>query len=64
MDGVDFEIFKDPNGRFIGLNGSQYAYVGESADGSQDCGRFSTACQKFFIVTTLDDNTEYQLNSD
>ncbi len=64
MPGADFELFKDPNGRFIGRNGSQYAYVSALANDSQDCGRFSKPCEKFFIITTLDNGKDYQLNSD
>ena len=63
MSGADFEVFKDPSGRFIGQSGSQYAYVPALGNDSQDCGKFSKPCEKYFIVTTLDDG-QYQLNSD
>lgn len=63
--GADFAVFTDPAGRFIGRNGSQYAYVGETADGNQSCGPHNgPPCEKYFIVTTLDNGQEYQLNSD
>ncbi len=64
MSGADFEVFKDPAGRFIGRSGSQYAYVPALNNDSQDCGRFSKPCEKYFINTTLDDGKQYQLNSD
>lgn len=63
MPGADLDIFKDPAGRLIGLSGSQYAYVSALNDDNQDCGRFNKPCEKYFIVTTLDDNQQYQLNS-
>ena len=62
---VDHELFKDPAGRRAGLNGSQYAYVAQTKDSDEFCGpNNGPLCEKFFIVTTLDDGTEYQLNSD
>jgi hypothetical protein len=64
MPGADPEVFKDPTGKFIGRAGSQYAYVPALTNGSEDCGRFTKPCEKYFIVTTLDDNKQYQLNSD
>lgn len=63
MPGADFEVFKDPAGRFIGLNGSQYAYTPALNDDTQDCGKFSKPCEKYFIATTLDSGKQYQLNS-
>lgn len=64
MPGADLEVFKDPSDRLIGLNGSQYAYVSSLNSGEEGCGRFSSPCEKYFIATTLDDGTQYQLNSD
>ena len=62
---VDHGLFKDPADRRAGLNGSQYAYVSQTKDGDEFCGpNNGPLCEKFFIVTTLDDGTEYQLNSD
>lgn len=64
MPGADFEVFKDPNGRFIGRSGSQYAYVPALNNDSQECSGYSKFCEKYFIITTLDNGKEYQLNSD
>lgn len=60
MAGVDRAVFTDPNGKPIGRNGSEYAYVPE------DCtyiGAGNYTCNKFFIITTLDNGSDYQLNS-
>lgn len=64
MRGADIDIFKDPNGRLIGRNGSQYAYVPALSNDSQDCGKSSKPCEKYFVVTTLDNGQQFQLNSD
>lgn len=64
MRGADLEIFKDPNGAFVGQSGSQYAYVPASDKDEEECGAAAKLCQKFFIVTTLQNGTKYQLNSD
>jgi hypothetical protein len=64
MAGVDKDLFKDPNGRYIGINGSQYAYVSSDEKGDEGCGKFAKPCTKYFISTTLDDGKQFQLNSD
>ena len=62
MPGASLEVFKDPSGRFIGLNGSQYSYVPSTTSGDESCS--GSGCAKYFIVVTLDDGTKFQLNSD
>ncbi len=63
MKGSDPSIFKDPSGRYIGRNGSQYAYIPASANDDRNCGESFAPCTKFFIGTTFDDGKKYQLNS-
>ncbi len=65
MPGVDHQLFIDPNGKRAGLNGSQYAYVPEDLSSNSNCGPHNgPKCEKFFLVTTLDNGEEFQLNSD
>lgn len=63
MPGADIEVFKDPANALIGRSGSQYAYVPALKSDDQNCGKFSAPCEKFFIVTTLNNGQKYQLNS-
>ncbi len=62
MPGASLNVFKDPNGRFIGKNGSQYAYVPAAKDGNENCS--GKDCTKYFIVTTLDNGQKLQYNSE
>ena len=62
MPGASLEVFKDPSGRFIGLNGSQYSYVPSTTSGDESCS--GSDCAKYFIFVTLDDGTKFQFNSD
>lgn len=65
LPNADPGVFKDPNNRFIGMHGSQYAYVAYASDGSEMCGPHNGAkCEKYFVATTLDNGQEYKLVSD
>lgn len=75
MKGADREIFVDPVGKFLSRHGSQYTYIGETAEGSETCGSSfydlntqqdfaAPDCTKFWVVTTLDNGQEYKQTSD
>ncbi len=66
--------FTDPMNRFTNMNGSQYTYIGQTAEGNETCGGLyfyattqndfsSPDCDRFWVVTNLNNGQEFKLTS-